>query len=163
MKYCFLVVFIFSSAFCFAQKKFTLTSDSVSVTYMIREDSLSVFEKVEITNLSQHEIFIPDIKNRDIYFFVLNNTLYSHLGVMTSKLGVPNLSLDVRLIKVLPKESYSLVLNIPKGKNGIESSYFSFDYVKSLSSKIEQDGVPVISMERYITMYKYAIGRIEGK
>jgi hypothetical protein len=162
MKYL-LLLFIFSSFHCFGQKKFVLTSDSVSVSYLMKEDSLSVLEKVQIQNLSPQAIYIPEIQRRDIYFFILNNTLYSFSGVMASLLGPPNLSLEVRLIKILPKESFTFSLNIPKGNNEIFNYYFSFDYLKSSGSNIDKGSILTISMDKYITLYKYAIGQIEGK
>lgn len=160
MKYLLLVLCIFAYLFCFSQKKFILTSDSISVKYIMSEDSLRITERVEISNLSQHNIFIPDIRNRDIYFFILNNTLYSHFGIMTSKLGMPNLSLDVKLIKIAPEEIYSLDLSIPKGEIVVVNSVFSFDYIRLRSSKKKQNKVTTISMEEYSSLHRYAIGQI---
>ena len=157
-----LLIFIFSSLFCFSQKKFELVSDSISVTYLIREDSVCFSEEVQIRNISHNAIYIPDINNRDLYFFTLGSTLFSYFGAMASKIGTPNLSLEMRLIKIPPKEKFDLTVKIAKANKRITNYCFSFDYLKSLGSD-RQNSALIISMEKYIDLYKYVIGNIEDK
>jgi hypothetical protein len=153
--------FLLSSFISFSQKKIVLTRDSVSITYVIKEDSTFFFETIQIYNLSHQAIYVPEIQNRGLYFFVLNKTLHSYFGVMASKLGTPNLSLDVKLIKIPPSEKFEYSHNISKVGSGLKFYYFSFDYLKDSDLNKKQRDDLVISMENYATLYKYVVSYIE--
>ena len=162
MKKIALFISMFLSFSCYAQRKITLTCDSVNVSYLVSEDSIAITEEIQVNNLSNQTIYIPDIKNRDNYFFRIGSTSFSHLGVMTSILGAPALSMELKLTEILPKEKSSFFVKIKKGDKVISDYYFSFDYVKYNAKIKKRNGELFIAMEEYLNFHKYFVNHIEG-
>lgn len=162
MKQYLLLISIFYSSFCFAQKRFVLSTDSIKIVYILKEDSSNVFEDIQIQNFSYESIYIPDVKNRDIYFFALNYSLYSNFGVMNSILGTPNLSQEVAMIKIGSKQNMNFSINIQKKNKDIRNYFFSADYITEYDmNRADVHNGLKIGLDKYVNVSKHLIGSIE--
>ncbi|PZR25219.1 MAG: hypothetical protein DI535_19000 [Citrobacter freundii] len=143
-----------SSVSSFSQKKVELTKNSITATYDIQEENACFVEKIQVKNHSNQAIYIPDIKNRDLYFFVSKQTLFSHLGIMFSILGTPDLSLEVRLIKLLPNEQMDFFIKLPNSNNNIKRYHFSFDFIKETKLVKQRGDEMIMAMPDYVAICK---------
>jgi hypothetical protein len=139
-----------------------VTNDGMRIIFWLKEDGLFLNERVSIENLSQEAIYIPDVQNRDIYFFILNTTAYSYFGVRASLLGSPSLASEVKLLEIPSRHKIEVSIKVRRKSSALKDYYYSFDYLKKSDLNIGPNGGLPISMEKYIGSSKYAICRLDS-
>lgn len=112
------------------QRKHTLISNNITGVFEIVNKGTSIFEKIKILNSSNDDIFLPEMENKELFYFILGSDSHSYVGAMNSKLGPPNLGGNLKLIKLRPNESYEFQIEL---ENSIEISnyYYGFDFIKN--------------------------------
>lgn len=148
-----------------AQKKITIISDGVRIEHELILEDKDIFENIVVTNTLDSTIYIPRINNKELYFFVLNEILYSYCGIMASLLGHPNLNSEVDLIELLPQKKYDFkvkINNINKSSK-INKYIYSVDYVKNNKFlKKDSNGEIYMKMTDYVNEKKYSIMELKN-
>lgn len=130
MKKIFYLTLMLSISTFAQQRKHTLISNNITGVFEIVNKGTSIFEKIKILNSSNDDIFLPEMENKELFYFILGSDSHSYVGAMNSKLGPPNLGGNLKLIKLRPNESYEFQIEL---ENSIEISnyYYGFDFIKN--------------------------------
>ena len=112
------------------QRKHTLISNNIIGIFEIVNQGTNMFEKIKILNSSNEDVFLPEMENKELFYFILGSDSHSYVGAMNSKLGSPNLGGNLKLIKLKPTESYEFQIEL---ENSIEISnyYYGFDFIRN--------------------------------
>lgn len=152
----FVVLILFISHSLYSQENFNFVIDSVSVDFKIHIENEQIREEIKVMNLSANPIYIPNMSNKEYFFFVLGNRLHSNLGIMNSITGAPNLGGNIELVKVEPKDTYTLNVEIKKGK-AVEYFSFGLDFITNKNKRFikKKDGKLWIATTDYVSFKKY--------
>ena len=120
----------------YSQSKFTLSGNNVVVEFNLStNENFNIKEKIKITNLSNESVYVPNVKDYQVYFFSTGTKIHSYIGIMNSLNGYPNLGGKIELFKFKPKELYEFEVEIKNSSNEVKGYTFSIDFIKGDNKK----------------------------
>jgi len=136
MKKISLILFILFSSFSYAQKEINITFNKLEIKYIIFDNDKNYKVDLFVKNNSESNIYLPELINDDLNFFILGNRLYLYYGLTFSLLGEQNPMGNSNLIDLKSKEFYSRTITILK-KNliRVDTLCVGIEYLPRLSKK----------------------------
>lgn len=116
----------------------------VEFNYQIKEQQINV--NVLLNNTTKSSIYIPVLSDTSLYFFTLQEKVYSNFGIINSLLGPPNLAGKVLLKEVKGGDSISFEVIVLYKEDYIDEYIVTFDYIKAVDIKKRKAEVDINSI-----------------
>jgi hypothetical protein len=151
------IVFLLFSFFANAQEKFVFNDGNIMATVTMTESDSIIYQKIEIENLTNVDIFVPRVNNEfSVYHYTIDNKLYSFNGIMNSLNGSPSLRGSVELVKIEAGKTEKLKeVNQRSSNKPIRSWVFTFDYVLYSKKIFFKNSNYWIDAGEYFKTHKY--------